>query len=588
MKKTKIIFFLFSFFLGLGVIFCQENSNSKLFIDELAYIEKTNNDSIKSVHYNKISRKAGLLRETIYQQRFADSALFYANKQKNKSLILRSITSKINVAILNQDTTRVHKLFKDGFLLVKENNISNQNNDYLKFKIKDIYYKIRQGKIVSEVGLLEFKKIYERIKLTDKYEIITEVVGRISLLYRNRKELGKALNYNALEVEFAEKNDDKQKIAAAKITELDISYQLIPRPIKSIDVIPLIKKAKVAVAFMKEHQVLDILPFAQLYLAKFYIHETNYKKSEALLNSISDSFPLRVIFSKYEQLCEIAKSTNNLKKYKYYSSKFKPVAYKTKRSFVALNVHNYLIDYFIKSKQQDSAKFYVDKLENNLKQVDTTQFLDYIYFSYDVLSNYFIANDKDKSIKYKTYANNITQQIIANQKEAFVNIIKYREEVENLKDENSDLSTTVSIIKNNLFSIIIISFVLLGLVFYFFKKYLNSNNKSKIIEEEKSKIIKSVEIKHIILSNKQKIYLNDLKLLKADRNYVEFYYGDKMMTDRNQLKNILKQLPPNFVKVHRSFIVNKNYIKVINSKSLLLDSNLEVPVSRTFKENLKT
>ena len=588
MKKTKIIFFLFSFFLGLGVIFCQENSNSKLFIDELAYIEKTNNDSIKSVHYNKISRKAGLLRETIYQQRFADSALFYANKQKNKSLILRSITSKINVAILNQDTTRVHKLFKDGFLLAKENNISNQNNDYLKFKIKDIYYKIRQGKIVSEVGLLEFKKIYERIKLTDKYEIITEVVGRISLLYRNRKELGKALNYNALEVEFAEKNDDKQKIAAAKITELDISYQLIPRPIKSIDVIPLIKKAKVAVAFMKEHQVLDILPFAQLYLAKFYIHETNYKKSEALLNSISDSFPLRVVFSKYEQLCEIAKSTNNLKKYNYYSSKFKPVAYKTKRSFVALNVHNYLIDYFIKSKQQDSAKFYVDKLENNLKQVDTTQFLDYIYFSYDVLSNYFIANDKDKSIKYKTYANNITQQIIANQKEAFVNIIKYREEVENLKDENSDLSTTVSIIKNNLFSIIIISFVLLGLVFYFFKKYLNSNNKSKIIEEEKSKIIKSVEIKHIILSNKQKIYLNDLKLLKADRNYVEFYYGDKTMTDRNQLKNILNQLPPNFVKVHRSFIVNKNYIKVINSKSLLLDSNLEVPVSRTFKENLKT
>ncbi len=59
------------------------------------------------------------------------------------------------------------------------------------------------------------------------------------------------------------------------------------------------------------------------------------------------------------------------------------------------------------------------------------------------------------------------------------------------------------------------------------------------------------------------------------------------MIDRNHLKNVSAQLPPNFVKVHRSYIVNKNYIKVINSNSLLLQSNVEIPVSRTFKKILK-
>ena len=170
----------------------------------------------------------------------------YAEKAKNSSLVIRSITSKIEVAIVKQDTTKVYKLFAEGLKLVKEKKISNENNDYLKFKIREIYYKIRQGKINSDKGLSEFTTVYDYIKLTAKYEIITEVVGRISLLYRNRKELGKALNYNSLEIEFAKKSDNKDKIASAKITELDISYQLIPKPIKSEELIPLIKKARQA------------------------------------------------------------------------------------------------------------------------------------------------------------------------------------------------------------------------------------------------------------------------------------------------------------------------------------------------------
>ncbi len=568
-------------------MFSQGIESNAFFKKKMQALKTAKHHATKSILFNELSQKSKVLKFNVLQEKYADSAIFYAEKSKVVNLIIRSYTSKINTAIVKQDTAIVYQFFRKGLKIAAKNNIPELDNDYLRFRIRKIYYDIRQGKISSDKGLIKYKKIYEKVKPTEKYDIITEIVGRISLLHRNRKELGKALNYNALELFYAEKSNNKRELASAKITELDISYQLIPRPIQSQDVIPLIKKAKKAEAFMKKNQILNILPFAQLYLAKFYIHETSYQKSEEILKSISDSLSVRVVFSKYEQLCEIAKSTNNLNSYRKYSSKFKPIAYKTKRPFVALNVHNYLLDYFTKSKQKDSAVFYANKLELNLKQVDTTQFLDYVYFSYEALSNHFIDIDKNKSFKYKTYANNITQQIIANQKEAFVNIIKYREEVENLQDENSNLTSTVSVIKNNLFSIITISFILLAFVFYFFKAYKTSDKKSKIIEQEKAEIIKKVVRKSIILSNKQKIYLDDIKYVKAERNYVEYYYNDKKMLDRNHLKNVLEQLPPNFIKIHRSYVVNKNFIKVINSNSVILEPNIEIPVSRTFKVNLK-
>ena len=578
---------LFFFFFWYNILQSQAVNEHKYINEKLSFLKTTTNDSLKSVLYNEISEKAALLKLDDKQSQFADSAIYFSKKANIPTLYIRSITSKINAAIVKQDTATVNQLFKEGLNFAKTKPVKKDNSYFLKFKIREIYFKIRQGKLTSKEGLLEFQSIYNAIKTSDKYDIITELVGRISLLYRNRKELGKALNYNTLEIEYAQKSNNAKEVASAKITELDLSYQLIPRPIKSEDVLPLIKKAKEAEVYMRKNEIFDILPFAQLYLAKFYIHETSYKKGEDLLNSISDSSSTRIVFSKYEQLCEIAKSTNHLKKYRAYTLKFKPVAYKTKRPFVALNVHNYLIDYFVKSKQKDSASFYANKLEYNLHQVDTTQFLDYVYFSYDVLSNHYLESNTTKSLQYKDYANRITQQIVANQKEAFLNIIKYREEVENLQDKNSNLQTTVSVIKNNLFLIVAIALVLLAFVFYYFKAYKKSNEKSKIIAEEKEEIIKKVERKSIILNNKQKIYLDDIKFIKAERNYVEYYYNDKKMLDRNLLKNVLEQLPPNFTKTHRSYIVNKNYIKTINSDSVVLTPNIEIPISRTFKNNVK-
>lgn len=582
MKKVIAILLLINFWTGYS-----QNKSETDIANSLQIIATTTNDSVKSTEYSKLSEKYNQLRKPDLQKKYADSASKYAEKLQNPSLLIESMVAQINVAIIKKDTASASKLFTQGFSLIKQQNISPLNDALLKFKIKHITYLKRLKRYRSDSVLAAFKAILKDIKPTNKYYLVTDVLGRISLTYRNRKELGKALNYNKQEIEFANKSKDPYQIASSKITELDLSYQLIPKPIQAEDVRPLIKKAKIAEEFMQQHDILNILMFTKLYLAKFYIHETNYAKSEETLLKVSDSLETRIVFSKYEQLCEIAKSTNDLEKYRFYTLKFKPLAYETKREFVALNVHNYLLDYSIKNKSKDSAQYYAQKLETNLSKVDTTQFLDYVYFSYDVLSRHYATTpEKDKSIQYQGYANNINRQIIANQKEAFLNIVKYREEVENLQDKNTNLNDSMSFLRNNFLLLSVLSIGLLALLIFVFRKYKTSAKEKIKVEEEKKQIEKIVERKSILLNNKQKLYLDEITHIKSDRNYVEVHTIEKTVVDRNTLVEIAKQLPPNFIKTHRSYLVNKNFIKSIGSNSLIITTNVEIPISRTFKKNV--
>jgi len=108
----------------------------------------------------------------------------------------------------------------------------------------------------------------------------------------------------------------------------------------------------------------------------------------------------------------------------------------------------------------------------------------------------------------------------------------------------------------------------------------------KKVEAEKKEIAKKVEEVAVILNNKSKVYLDSLKYIKSDGNYLEFVTTDKTIIDRNKLKDILDQLPPNFVHVHRSYVINKNFIEALNSRSLFLKPNIQIPISRTYKSNI--
>lgn len=105
-----------------------------------------------------------------------------------------------------------------------------------------------------------------------------------------------------------------------------------------------------------------------------------------------------------------------------------------------------------------------------------------------------------------------------------------------------------------------------------------------ITVQELEKVKNIVTEGYIVLKDKSKVYLKDLMYIKSEDHYLHTYSNDgKSQFVRGKLSQILTELPPNFVKCHRSYIVNTNYIHSIQKGYIQLKNKTEIPVSRGFK-----
>ncbi|BEV05947.1 LytTR family DNA-binding domain-containing protein [Chryseobacterium gambrini] len=91
---------------------------------------------------------------------------------------------------------------------------------------------------------------------------------------------------------------------------------------------------------------------------------------------------------------------------------------------------------------------------------------------------------------------------------------------------------------------------------------------------------------HTVLKNKANVYLNELIYIKAEDHYLLLFTSKKKEFVRGKISEIIKELPPNFVQTHRSYIVNKNLITNISFQSVVLNGKIEIPLSRNFKKNI--
>jgi len=102
--------------------------------------------------------------------------------------------------------------------------------------------------------------------------------------------------------------------------------------------------------------------------------------------------------------------------------------------------------------------------------------------------------------------------------------------------------------------------------------------------EELKNVKKLIEKESVILRDKTKVNLEQLAYIKADDHYLSIHTIEKKNHFvRGKLSDIIDELPSNFVKCHRSYIINKNHIKQIQSKLIIMNDNSEIPISRGFK-----
>jgi DNA-binding LytR/AlgR family response regulator len=111
---------------------------------------------------------------------------------------------------------------------------------------------------------------------------------------------------------------------------------------------------------------------------------------------------------------------------------------------------------------------------------------------------------------------------------------------------------------------------------YFSRKEVTSSGDEEIFIKKGSSLVK--------LKLKEIIYVEALE------NYVTLVTNDDRFTIHFTMKAIENQLPSGvFIRVHRSFIINKSMIQTINENSLDLnvgDSLKSIPVGKSFRDSL--
>ncbi|WP_396634455.1 LytR/AlgR family response regulator transcription factor [Maribacter sp. R86514] len=116
-----------------------------------------------------------------------------------------------------------------------------------------------------------------------------------------------------------------------------------------------------------------------------------------------------------------------------------------------------------------------------------------------------------------------------------------------------------------------------------FERFITAVNKvksNKIVEKSDSFTIKSGYDLH-------KVKFEDIQYIVSDSEYVTFHMADKKIISNQRLKALGQELPSTmFMRVHRSYIINKNSVTGLKGRDLLL-SDVMIPVSDSYYDRVK-
>lgn len=83
-----------------------------------------------------------------------------------------------------------------------------------------------------------------------------------------------------------------------------------------------------------------------------------------------------------------------------------------------------------------------------------------------------------------------------------------------------------------------------------------------------------------------KIKITEIRYIKSESNYLSFHFKDKKVMTLMSLKEIEEKLSSNFMRVHRSYIINTEYIDYISTDDVSVSETL-IPIGAKYKAELK-
>ena len=87
-----------------------------------------------------------------------------------------------------------------------------------------------------------------------------------------------------------------------------------------------------------------------------------------------------------------------------------------------------------------------------------------------------------------------------------------------------------------------------------------------------------------------RILLSEIKYIESANEYIQIYLTNgEPVTTLIRLKTMEEQLPKDkFMRVHRSFIVNLDQVKIVERNRIIFDKKVFIPIGEQYKDNFQT
>ncbi|GGI57482.1 LytR/AlgR family response regulator transcription factor [Winogradskyella haliclonae] len=108
----------------------------------------------------------------------------------------------------------------------------------------------------------------------------------------------------------------------------------------------------------------------------------------------------------------------------------------------------------------------------------------------------------------------------------------------------------------------------------------NTSKQTETVLENKNEVASSIFVK----SDKKllKLDFDNITHIEAYGNYVKIY-TDAMVLTPQTLSDVLKQLPEQFLRIHKSYIINFDYLASIEGNQVVLLNKVKLPIGKSYR-----
>lgn len=114
-------------------------------------------------------------------------------------------------------------------------------------------------------------------------------------------------------------------------------------------------------------------------------------------------------------------------------------------------------------------------------------------------------------------------------------------------------------------------------------------SKSVMKAQERFPVAEASEAGHFFVKSsgqQHRINFDEILYVESIKDYVNIKTETQEYIVLDTLKSLENQLPANFTRIHKSFILNLNKVKSLNSKKVILISEHEISVGEMYRSNL--